>query len=91
MKRIEPDRSSVGPREGAESSPSGDDGVRPGPGARRVTWAPRRVAPVHEYDGVFFYPGGQMVITNPNLKHLVVVVEKETPERGDEIVMDYRC
>jgi hypothetical protein len=49
------------------------------------------VEPVHEYDGVYFFPGGQMVITNPNLKHLVVVVEKETAAFGDQITLDYRC
>jgi hypothetical protein len=46
---------------------------------------------VHEYDGVYFYPGGQMIVTNANLKHLVMVIEKETPEVGDEIILDYRC
>ena len=61
------------------------------PGARRVTWEPRKVEAVHEYDGVYFFPGGQMIITNPNLKHLVVVVEKETAAFGDQITLDYRC
>lgn len=61
------------------------------PGARRVTWEPRRVEPIHEFDGVYFFPGGQMVITNPNLKHLVAIVEKDAPTLGDHITLDYRC
>ena len=61
------------------------------PVARRVTWEPRRVDPIHEYDGVYFFPGGQMVITNPNLKHLVAIVEKDAPALGDHITLDYRC
>jgi hypothetical protein len=61
------------------------------PKARRVTLEPRKADPVHEYDGVYFYPGGQMVITNPNLKHFIAIVQKDTPEWADQITLDYRC
>lgn len=70
---------------------TGKGSPRSEPGARRVTWAPRKVEPAHEYDGVFFYPGGQMVITNPNLKHFIVIVEKDRPDSGDQVTVDYRC
>ena len=60
------------------------------PRARRVILEPRKAQPIHEYDGVFFFPGGQMIITNPNLKHFIAIVQKEGTD-GDQITLDYRC